>query len=210
MRIVLLGPPGAGKGTQANRLSGKLGLPHLSTGELLREAVSSDTRLGKKAKEYMSRGELVPDSIILSIIEEEIEKHRAEEGFILDGFPRNLVQARELDEYFKKQNTKLDIAFNIQVDEQTVIKRLTGRRICPTCGKVYHIRDAPSGMVCKRCKNKIRQREDDSEQTVRKRLRVYLRQTFPVIEYYQRKGILRNISGEGSPHEVFNRITSVL
>lgn len=208
MRIVMLGLPGAGKGTQAKRLSKKLNLPHLSTGDLLRDAVSRKTSLGKKAKSYMSRGELVPDPIILSIVKEKIEKHR--DGFIMDGFPRNISQARELDEYLTQKKKELDVVVNLEVDEETIIKRLTGRRICPNCRKIYHVKNTPSNMVCESCGVKLRQREDDREETVRNRLKVYYEETYPLVEYYRKKGILRSVSGKGSPDEVFNRILALL
>jgi len=210
MRIVMLGPPGAGKGTQAKKLSKRLNLSHLSTGDLLREAVANDTPLGREAKSYMIKGELVPDSVILSMIEDEIEKQKDKDGFILDGFPRNVNQARRLDEYLKKEDKELDLVLNIQVDEDTIIKRLTGRRVCPNCGRIYHIKNAPSDMVCKGCGTELRQREDDKEETVRNRIDVYFKETHPLIEYYQKKGILKNIPGKGSPDEVFNRIVALI
>jgi len=210
MRIVMLGPPGAGKGTQAKKLSKRLNLSHLSTGDLLREAVANDTPLGREAKSYMIKGELVPDSVILSMIEDEIEKQKDKDGFILDGFPRNVNQARRLDEYLKKEDKEHDLVLNIQVDEDTIIKRLTGRRVCPNCGRIYHIKNAPSDMVCKGCGTELRQREDDKEETVRNRIDVYFKETHPLIEYYQKKGILKNIPGKGSPDEVFNRIVALI
>jgi len=210
MRIVMLGPPGAGKGTQAKRLSKKLDLPHLSTGDLLRKAVSNNTPLGKKAKSYMIKGELVPDSIILEIIEDEIEKQKNKDGFILDGFPRNITQAKKLDKYLEEKSEKLDMVINLEVDKNTIIKRLTGRRICPKCGRIYHIENAPSDLVCKDCGTELRQREDDKEETVRNRIDVYFKETYPLIEYYQKKDILKNVPGEGSPDEVFNIIVALI
>ncbi|MBE0478806.1 adenylate kinase [Candidatus Aerophobetes bacterium] len=206
MRIVMLGPPGAGKGTQAKRVSVKLNLPHLSTGELLREAVSNNTSLGRKAKSYMSRGELVPDSIILNMVEKEIDKYEEKGGFILDGFPRNVAQAKKLDGYLEKKSEALEMVINIDVDEETAVKRLTGRLVCPNCGKLYHATNAPSDGACKGCGTELRKREDDNEKTIRNRLEVYFDETHPLIEYYREKGILRNISGKGSPDEIFQKI----
>jgi len=208
MRVVILGPPGAGKGTQAEKLSKKLGISHLSAGDLLRESVSRGTSLGEKARSYMVKGELVPDSIILEVIGEEMEKSR--DGFILDGFPRNINQAKALDQYLKKRGEKLDMVINLEVRRGTIVERLTGRLICPECGKVYHVKSIPPEMVCEECGAKLEQRIDDNEHTIKNRIEVYLKHTHPLIDYYQRKGLLKSISGEGSPQEVFNRILKLL
>lgn len=210
MRIIILGPPGAGKGTQAKRVSNRLGLPHFSTGSLLRKAVSNNTLLGKIAKSYMSEGELVPNPIIIDLIEEEIEKHKDKEGFILDGFPRNVAQAQKLDEYLEHGGKQLDIIVNLEIDEETIIERIKGRLSCPKCGKVYNTKNGYYERVCENCGTKLEQREDDSEETVRNRMKVYLEETFILVDYYQKKGILQSISGRGSPDEVFERILALI
>lgn len=211
MRIIILGPPGAGKGTQAKRVSDRLGLPHLSTGDLLRKTVSSNTPLGKMAKSYMSKGELVPDPIILNIIGKEIGKHKDKDGFILDGFPRNIAQAQKLDEYLEQGGKQLDIIVNLEIDEKTIVERIKGRLSCPKCGRVYNIiKSGYYGRVCENCRTKLEQREDDSEETIRNRMKVYLEETLPLVDYYQKKGVLQNISGKGSPDEVFERIIALI
>lgn len=208
MRMVILGPPGSGKGTQAEKLSKKFGVKHLSAGDLLREAVANNTTLGKKARAYMEKGELVPDSIILELIEEQIEK--CKDGFILDGFPRNLNQARELERYLRRHQEELDVVLNIDVDEDTVIKRLKGRLVCPECGKIYSMNDLPSNMVCPKCGAELKQRIDDNEDTIKNRIKVYQKVTFPLVDYYKKKGLLHNVSGKGSIEEVFERIVEFL
>jgi len=208
MKIVMLGPPGAGKGTQAEKLSRKLNVPHLSAGDLLREVVVKETSLGKEARSYMEKGELVPDSIIMQIIGEKIESLK--DGFILDGFPRNINQAKALDRYLEDRGEKLDLVINLEVDKDTVIKRLTGRLVCQECGKVYHVENIPPRMICQDCGNRLVQRVDDNEETINNRLKVYFKHTHPLIEYYQKKGLLRSISGEGTPQEVFERIVNLI
>ncbi|HHF98519.1 MAG TPA: adenylate kinase [Candidatus Aerophobetes bacterium] len=208
MRLVLLGPPGAGKGTQAKRLSQKFGVPHLSAGDILREAVSKGTSLGKKAEPYISRGELVPDSIVLEMIEEKIKQSK--NGFILDGFPRNLSQARELDLYLQREKKELNAAVNIDVSENIIVERLKNRLICSECGAILSLKDVTGEGICPKCKAKLKRRTDDNEDTIRKRIEVYFKHTFPLLDYYREKGILINISGEGSPDEVFNRIINSL
>jgi len=209
MRIIMLGPPGAGKGTQAVRLAKRLNLPHISSGDILREAVKKGTPLGKQAEEFMKRGELVPDSIILELLKEEMEKEK--KGFILDGFPRNPDQAKKLDQILLEKGKKIDAVFNLQVKEETVIERLSGRLICPKCGKIYGKSDrAYSTRICESCGTKLSKREDDNPVTIRNRIRVYLKHTYPVIEYYKKRGVLHDIQGEGSPEEIFKRIQEAL
>ena len=207
MRLVLLGPPGAGKGTQAQKLSKGFGLVHLSTGDLLRKAVNEGNSLGQRAKSFMNKGELVPDSIILELLESEIEK---KDNFILDGFPRNLTQAEKLSEVLQQKGKKLDLVINLEVDEATIIKRLTRRMICPKCGKIYHIDEIGPEKICQRCGVKLYQRSDDDEKVIKNRFQVYLKHTRPLIEYYKRKGILYQISGKGSPEEISERIKTTI
>ncbi|MEA3485203.1 MAG: adenylate kinase [Candidatus Aerophobetes bacterium] len=209
MYLVMLGPPGAGKGTQAVRLTDKLNLAHISMGDVLRETIKKETSLGKQAENFMKRGELVPDSIILELLEGEVKREKR--GFILDGFPRNLPQAKKLDKILSEKNKKIDIAFNLRVDEGTIIERLSSRLICQKCGKIYSKDDtAYLTGICENCRTKLSQRNDDNPVTIRNRLRVYSECTHPLIEYYRQKGILHNIQGEGTPEEVFQRMLGVL
>jgi adenylate kinase len=207
--IVLLGPPGAGKGTQAERIKDEFGLTHVATGDLLREAVRRETSLGKQAQDFMLQGRLVPDRIILELIRNKIRGGAS--GFLLDGFPRNIIQAEELDELLEAENKKLDLVINLEVNHNEVIDRLNGRVICPECGKTYnmdHFADQP--LVCKDCGTRLSQRRDDNPDAIEERLKVYLRHTLPLIDYYKGKGILLSVSGEGSPQEVFHRIVDLL
>ncbi len=209
MIIVLLGPPGAGKGTQAKRIKDEFGLTHVATGDLLREAVRRETSLGKQAQDFMLQGRLVPDRIILELIRNKIRGGAS--GFLLDGFPRNIIQAEELDELLEAENKKLDLVINLEVNHNEVIDRLNGRVICPGCGKTYnmdHFVDQP--LVCKDCGTPLSQRSDDNPDAIEERLKVYLRHTLPLIDYYKKKGILLSVSGEGSPQEVFHRIVDLL
>ncbi len=207
--LVFLGPPGAGKGTQAKMLSKDLGLVHISTGDLLREAVKNQTPLGKKAKEYMDRGELVPDDLIIALIEEVMPEGG---GVILDGFPRTVAQAEALDSMLQRKGLKLDGVVLFDVPDDVVVERLSGRRICPSCGAVYHIKYNPpkNDKLCDRCSVKLVQREDDREEVVRRRLEVYRKQTAPLIEYYERKGILIRLDASKEIEEVYQELKRVL
>jgi len=202
MIVVFLGPPGAGKGTQAQRLVEEKGFIHISTGDLLREAVREGTPLGLKAKEYMDRGELVPDELILELIKEKLPK---EGKVILDGFPRNIAQAEALDRMLSEMGRKVDAVILFDVPDDVVVERLSGRRIDPKTGKVYHIKYSPPPPGVE-----VIQREDDREEVIRKRLEVYRRQTAPLIEYYRKKGILIRIDATKTPDEVYEEILKAL
>lgn len=205
MRVVLLGPPGAGKGTQAKRLAAEWGIPHISTGDMFRQAVRQQTAMGLKAKEFMDKGLLVPDDVTIGIVEDRLQEPDCQNGFLLDGFPRTIIQAEALNRL-----TELDYAINIEVSEAEVVRRLTGRRMCPECGATYHVEFNPSqnGDRCEKCGAELIQRDDDTRATVLERLTVYRKQTEPLIEFYRKMGILRNINGEQAPDVVFLEIVS--
>ncbi|AEH45346.1 adenylate kinase [Thermodesulfatator indicus DSM 15286] len=212
MNIVFLGPPGAGKGTQAKMIAEKFGIPQISTGDMFREHLSKGTELGKKAKEYMDKGALVPDEIVLGMVEERLKQPDCEKGFILDGFPRTVPQAEALDKLLEKLGKKIDYAILIDVPDEELVKRLTGRRTCKKCGMMYHVMFKPPKEEgkCDVCGGELYQRADDNEETVRNRLKVYHEQTEPIIEYYEKKGVLHRIDGMGSIDEIFNRIVKLL
>ncbi|MFN3739086.1 MAG: adenylate kinase [Thermodesulfovibrionales bacterium] len=212
MRLVLLGAPGAGKGTQAKKLIEKYSIPQISTGDILRKAVADGTPLGKEAKSYMDKGELVPDSVVIGIIRERLKENDCKKGYILDGFPRNVAQAKALDEMLSSLNSPLDFAISIDVSFDELMKRLTGRRTCKNCGQMYNIYFTPpkNNGVCDKCGGELYQRDDDKEETIRKRLEVYEAQTAPVIDYYKQKGILKSVPGTGSIDDIFNKIISIL
>ncbi len=209
MRVVLLGPPGAGKGTQAERIKDKFRLTRIATGDLLREAVRRGTSLGRQAQDFMLRGRLVPDRVILALMRDKIREGAS--GFILDGFPRSITQAEKLDKLLEAENKKLDLVINLEVNHNEMISRLKGRVICPECGRTYNkdeFVDQP--LICKDCGTHLSQRSDDNPDAIEERLKVYLRHTLPLVDYYKGKGILRSISGEGSPQGVFQRIVDLL
>jgi adenylate kinase len=212
MRIVLLGAPGAGKGTQAKILIEKYGMPQISTGDLLRAAVAAGTALGKEAKSYMDKGELVPDSVVLGMVGERLKQDDCKKGYILDGFPRNTAQAEALDKMLAALNMSLTAALSVDVPFEDLMKRLTGRRTCKACGQMYNIyfkAPAKEG-VCDKCSGELFQRDDDKEATIKKRLEVYTAQTEPLIGYYKNKGIVKSVSGTGSIDEIFKKVTEVL
>lgn len=212
MRIVLLGAPGAGKGTQAKKLIEKYGVPQISTGDLLRAAVAAGTPLGKEAKSYMDKGELVPDSVVLGMVEERLKKDDCKKGYILDGFPRNTAQAEALDKMLASLNMSLTAAVSVDVPFDDLMKRLTGRRTCKSCGQMYNVYfSAPKKEgTCDKCNGELFQRDDDKEETIKKRLEVYTAQTEPLMGYYKNKGILKSVSGTGSIDEIFSKVCAIL
>jgi adenylate kinase len=212
LNLVLLGPPGAGKGTQAERLVEDFDLPYYATGDILRAAVKDETALGSKAKEYMDRGELVPDDLICRVIMERVDSEEAADGFLLDGFPRTVGQVEALDEALERRGRELTTAILIDTPDDEVVRRLSGRRICVKAQHVYHVEfDPPKNEgACDQDGSRLIQRDDDKPETVRKRLAVYHEQTEPVIEWYRDKGILRSFDGTRSPDEVHNHIRATL
>ncbi|MBI3563324.1 MAG: adenylate kinase [Gammaproteobacteria bacterium] len=212
MRIVLIGAPGGGKGTQAKMLIEKYGIPQISTGDLLREAVAAGSPLGMRAKQAMDAGQLVSDDIVLDMIRERLAKPDAKKGFILDGFPRNLAQAGALDKMLEKIGGGLQTALHLDVDFDVLMKRLTGRRTCTACGQMYNVYFGPSRVegVCDKCGGKLMQRSDDNEATIGNRLKVYENQTAPLIDYYRKQGKLRTVQGLGEIKGIFNSIVKVL
>ncbi len=212
MRLVLLGAPGAGKGTQAKKLIDKYGIPQISTGDILRAAVAEGTPLGKEAKGYMDRGELVPDSVVLGLVQERLRQEDCRKGYILDGFPRNTAQAEALDGILGELGMELTAAVSVDVPMEDLMKRLTGRRTCRGCGQMFNIYFGPPAAegVCDKCGGELYQRDDDREETIRKRLEVYEAQTAPLVEYYGARGILKHVDGTGSIEEIFEKITSAI
>ncbi|QUX28631.1 adenylate kinase [Nocardiopsis akebiae] len=212
MRAVLVGPPGAGKGTQAQILASELSIPKVSTGDIFRANVSGKTDLGNKAKEYMDRGDLVPDEVTNAMVKDRLAQEDAAEGFLLDGFPRNVPQAETLKGILADLHTTLDVVLELRVDEEEVVKRLSGRRSCPECGQVYHVEyDAPK--IAGRCDNEgaeLYQREDDREETIRHRLEVYREQTAPLVQFYEAEGLLATIAATGTVEEVTARAKAAI
>ncbi len=210
LNFVFLGPPGAGKGTQAEIIAKKHGLVKISTGDILREAVKNGTELGKIADGYMKRGELVPDEIMLGLIEEQLEK--IDKGFILDGFPRTVKQAEGLDELLARKNLPLKAVILLDVPDEEIIKRLSARRVCPNCGAVYNMIYNPpkNDEICDVCGTKLVQRKDDNPETIKRRLDVYREQTAPLIGYYKEKGLLVEIDGTGDPEKITRAIEEVV
>jgi len=212
MVVVLLGPPGAGKGTQAARLAERLGLAHVASGDLFREAVAAQTPLGKKAQGYMERGELVPDEIVVAMLLERLARPDCRPGAVLDGFPRTVAQAEALEKALADQGKQVDAVLLLQVPDEVVLERLTGRRICRDCQAPYHMTFHPPAQegICDRCGGPLYQRDDDREETVRHRLQVYREQTTPLIAYYRRKGHLREVDGVGEVEEIGERLLRAL
>ena len=212
MRLVLLGAPGTGKGTQAKKLIEKYGIPQISTGDILRKAVADGTPLGKEAKGIMDKGELVPYKIVLGLVEERVKQADCKKGFILDGFPRNTAQAEALDKLLNDLQMPLDSALSVDVPKEDLMKRLTGRRTCKKCQQMYNVYYSPpkKGAICDKCGGELFQRDDDKEETIKKRLDVYDAQTAPLIDYYSKKGIRKSVTGVGSIDEIFNKVCALL
>lgn len=212
LRAVLLGPPGAGKGTQAVRLVEKYEIPHISTGDIFRKNIKEGTELGKKAQEYMNAGALVPDELVVDLVKDRLQQDDCKNGFLLDGFPRTIFQAEKLDEFLSESNLKMDIVINLKVEKEALIKRLTGRRVCKDCGASYHIVNIPPKKegVCDICGGELTQRKDDNIETVENRINVYEEQTAPLIGYYKEAGSLVDFDGEASLDEVFDAIVQAI
>jgi len=214
MRIVLLGGPGSGKGTQAKMLIDKLGVPQISTGDIFRAALKEGTPMGLKAKTYMDKGELVPDDVVIGVVEERLAKPDLEKGYMLDGFPRTLPQAEALDKVLQAQGKSIDHAILVDVPDEELVARLSGRRTCrnSACGAMFHVMFNPPKKqgLCDKCGSDLYQRDDDSEKTIRERLAVYNKQTAPLIDFYGKKKLLRRVEGVGPIKEIFSRIEKVL
>ncbi len=212
MRIILLGAPGSGKGTQAKLLMGRYSVPEISTGEILRKAVADGTPLGREAKVFMDRGELVINSIIVGMMHERMKKEDCRKGYIIDGFPRNEAQAVSLDKMLAAINAPVNVTVSIDVDGNELVKRMSGRRICRLCGRVYNIYFLPPKKAekCDICGGGFFQRDDDKEETIRKRLDVYESQRIPLTQYYRSKGILKTITGTGSVQDIFRKVSAAV
>jgi len=212
MNLILLGPPGAGKGTQAQRIMERYHIPQISTGDILRAAVKDGTSLGTKAKGFMDRGQLVPDEIVIGTIEERLKVKDCDPGFILDGFPRTIPQAEALQSILTKIGKRIDHVINIEVPSEELVRRLAGRRTCKNCGAMFHLLFQPPKKqgICDRCGGLLYQRADDNEETIRTRLKEYENQTAPLIQYYRGKKNLRSIQGMGGPDQIFDQIAHLL
>lgn len=212
MRLILLGPPGSGKGTQANLLQEKFGIPKISTGDILRAAVKEGSELGQQARVYMDQGQLVPDEIVVGLIKERIQEPDCANGYILDGFPRTIVQAEKLEEMLETMGQEIDAVVDLEVAQDELLVRLAGRRTCKQCGAMYHQTAHPPKVagVCDECGGELYQREDDNEETILKRLSVYKQQTAPLKEFYEKQGKLRHAPGRGSVDEIFSRVCEMV
>lgn len=212
MKIIMLGAPGAGKGTQAKMLADKYKIPHVSTGDIFRANIKNGTELGTKAKVYMDQGMLVPDELTCDLVVDRIKQDDCKDGYILDGFPRTIPQAECLDKALDALNDKIDFAVNVEVPDENIIRRMSGRRACLSCGRTYHIVYNPPKEegICDDCKKELVLRDDDKPETVEKRLKVYHEQTQPLIDYYRNKGVLAEVDGTRDMQEVFTAITDVL
>lgn len=212
MKIIMLGAPGAGKGTQAKMIADKYQIPHISTGDIFRANIKNGTELGMEARTYMDKGELVPDELTVRILLDRVAQPDCEKGYVLDGFPRTIPQAEVLDQELTKRNEKIDHAINVEVPDENIVRRMSGRRACVSCGATYHIVHIPPKKegLCDKCGNELILRDDDKEETVMNRLGVYHDQTQPLIEYYSAKGVLCSVDGTIDMMDVFKKITEIL
>lgn len=212
MKIVLLGPPGAGKGTQAKSISNRYSIPHISTGDIFRKNISEETPLGIEAKQYMDNGQLVPDEVTINMVKDRLTWEDCKNGYLLDGFPRTVAQAEALQEFLESRDENLDTALCIEVPSSFILERMTGRRVCLSCGASYHIKFIPPAVdgVCDVCGDNVIQRKDDVEETVKERLDVYERQTQPLIDFYKEKNLLSTVDGTKAINEVFESICEIL
>lgn len=212
MRLLIMGRPGAGKGTQAANIKEYYGIPHISTGDMFRAAIKEGTELGKLAKSYMDKGALVPDEVTIGIVKERLLKDDCKKGFLLDGFPRNVLQAEALDSFMKEQGISIDAVLDVNVDASILIRRIVGRRICKTCGATYHIdfnKPKKEG-ICDNCGTPLIQRADDTIETAGSRLEVYDKQTAPLLAYYEKQNLLKTVNGDQELNKVFEDIKAVL
>lgn len=212
MKIIMLGAPGAGKGTQAKMIAEKYGIPHISTGDIFRYNIKNGTELGKEAKKYMDQGLLVPDELTVKILLDRVAKDDCKNGYVLDGFPRTIPQAEVLEEALTKLGDRIDYAINVEVPDENIVKRMGGRRACVNCGATYHIEHVPPKKegICDNCGSELILRDDDKPETVQKRLGVYHEQTQPLIDYYTKKGILKEVDGTMDMGDVFKAIVEIL
>lgn len=212
LKIIMLGAPGAGKGTQARKIAAKYSIPHISTGDIFRANIKNNTELGQKAKTYMDKGELVPDELVVDLIMDRFKEPDCANGYVLDGFPRTIPQAEALDKALNAQNESVDYAINVEVPDENIINRMSGRRACVGCGATYHIQFNPTKVegVCDVCGEKLILRDDDKPETVKNRLSVYHEQTQPLIDYYAKKSILAEVDGTKDMEDVFNAIVEIL
>lgn len=212
MIVVFIGPPGSGKGTQAKKLAAERGWPHLSTGDMLRSSISQGTKLGQDAKSFMDRGALVPDVVVVDLIAERTNRADCQGGFILDGFPRNIEQARALDQMLTTQKRKIDKSILFDIRDEDLIRRLSGRRSCVKCGTMYHLDFAPAKKhgICDQCGSQLAQRDDDQPEVIRKRLSIYHDQTEPLVDYFLRQGVLTRINASQAPSDVARQVSQIL
>jgi len=212
MSLILLGPPGAGKGTQASSIVAEYGITHISTGDIFRHNIKNETELGKKVKSYLDKGQLVPDELTIDLVWDRLSKDDCKKGFLLDGFPRTINQAEALQKGLEERGLKLDKVINIDVDKNILVKRLSGRRVCKNCGETYHIDNKPTlkDGVCDKCSGEVIQRADDNEKTVLDRIEVYEKQTFPLIDFYKNLGLILTVDGTLSIEDVFSQIKESL
>lgn len=212
MRLIMLGAPGAGKGTQAKKIAAKYDIPHISTGDIFRANIKNQTELGKKAKGYMDQGLLVPDELVLELVADRLVQDDTKNGFVLDGFPRTIPQATSLDETLEKINSSINYSIDVDVPDENIVKRMSGRRACVNCGATYHLVHIPPTVEgkCDKCNSDLILRDDDQPETVLKRLKIYHEQTQPLIDYYKNKGVLQSVDGTKPIEEIFNEIVSLL